>query len=88
MSGCASATFLVEPAGPLTDPDARPDPLARAGTLVFAVRTDLPVDPAALAAAVNAMPAPPPEMLARLNRPPADVVHLPAHRAPTGPDRD
>lgn len=64
--GMRIRTFVVE----LADPDARPDPAAAppAGTLVFAVRTDLPVDPDALAAAVNAMPAPPPEVLARLNQ--------------------
>jgi hypothetical protein len=56
---------------------------------VFAVRTDLPVNPAALAAAVNAMPAPPPEVLARLNRPPADVVSLDERRRRAGPaDQD
>lgn len=87
--GMRIRTFLVEPADPLTDPDTRPDLTSGPppGTLVFAVRTDLPVDPAALAAAVNAMPAPPPEVLARLNRRPADVVALPARRAPAGPDR-
>jgi hypothetical protein len=79
--GMRIRTFLVEPA----DPTAGPPP----GTLVFAVRTDLPVDPAALAAAVNAMLAPTPEVLARLNRPPGDVVALDERRArPSPADRD
>jgi hypothetical protein len=87
--GMRIRTFVVEPGDPLTNPDARPDPtdVPPPGTLVFAVRTDLPVDPAALAAAVNAMPAPPPEVLARLNRPPADVVALDERRASNRPDR-
>lgn len=68
--GMRIRTFVVEPGDPLSDPDARRHPAAAppGGTLVFAVRTDRPVDPDALAAAVNAMPAPPPEVLARLNQ--------------------
>lgn len=93
--GMRIRTFLVEPADPLTDPHTRPEQGAAApppGTLVFAVRTDLPIDPAKLAAAVNAMPAPPPEVLAALTRPPADVVPLEQRRTgaepaePDGPD--
>lgn len=85
--GMRIRTFVVEPGDPLTDPDTQPDSTAAppVGTLVFAVRTDLPVDRAALVAAVNAMPAPPPDVLARLNRPPADVVALDDRRADTGP---
>ena len=88
--GMRIRTFLVEPADTLNNPDADPPAaIPPTGTLVFAVRTDLPVDRAALAAAVNAMPAPPPEVLERLNRPPADVVPLPNRRDPAaGTERD
>lgn len=76
--GMRIRTFLVEPADPLTDPNVAATPRAedwtslgqiaaprtwRPGTLVFAVRTDLPVDRDALAAAVNAMPTPVPPRL-------------------------
>lgn len=95
--GMRIRTFLVEPADPLTNPDDHPgDPLGQDNdlppeTLVYAVRTDLPVDRAKLAAAVNALPVPP-GLLDQLNRPPADVVSLTERRdatsRPDPPDTD
>jgi hypothetical protein len=52
--GMGIRTFLVEPADPPTNLDARG---TLPSTFVYAVRTDLPVNPAALAAAVTAMSA-------------------------------